>query len=249
MIQNVLLLTATITPTAGVRGLARSDPEKRRGDYMRAFRFYIDMLGSHLDRIIFVENSATDIADFALVARELRAADRVEFVSYYGLDYPDEYGRGYGEFMLIDHAAEHSETIRAAGEDLIVWKMTGRYITRNLPRLIATRPRAFDLYCNLRNHPYRWVNIYMMAWNRLGYEKIIKGIAPQLRMDLIAPPELPFRRVVDEARGRYNVVPRFRYVPIIDGVRGTDDRSYTEGERWKIAARQIARTVAPWLWI
>jgi hypothetical protein len=210
------------------------------------------MLGRHLDRMLFVENSASDLADFEGVARDVGASDRVEFVSYHGLDYPVGYGRAYGEFMLFDHATEHAETLRDAGDDLIVWKMTGRYLTRNLPELIATRPKAFDLYCNLRDYPVRWAAMYLLAWDRSGYENIIKGLAPRLREGTSsgASPETTLRGVVDEARRRYKVVPRFRRVPLIDGIRGFNNRNYIAGVGFgKLASRQIALRVAPWLWI
>ena len=251
MSDNLLLLTATITPPKGVPSLARLDPDQRRVDYLRAFRFYLDMLGRPLDRIVFVENSASDLADFARVAHEVGAQDRVEFVSFYGLDYPSGYGRAYGEFMLFDHAADHSETLRGAGDDAIVWKMTGRYLTRNLPEIIATRPQTFDLYCNLRDYPARLADMYLLAWNRSGYQNIIKGLAPRLREDIRGGfSEQVFRREVDDARRRCKVVPRFRQVPYIDGIRGYDNRNYTQQEgRAKLIARRVALRIAPWSWI
>jgi hypothetical protein len=189
-------------------------------------------------------------ADYAN-AREAGAADKVELISFPGQDFPPGYGRAYSEFRTLEHAVEHSEILRRGGEDLIVWKMTGRYRLTNLPQLIATQPRAFDLYCNLRNHPLRWADMYLLAWNRVGYEGIIQGLAPRLREDACAgAPEGEFRRVIDEARRRYNVVPRFRHIPRIDGVRGYDNKNYIEGlGRGKLLARRIALKVAPWLWI
>jgi hypothetical protein len=249
--KNVLLLTATITPQKGIPSLAHRDPDQRRADYASAFRFYLGLLGPRLDGIVFIENSSSDLANFEALAREAGAADKVELISFHGQDSPPGYGRAYGEFRMLEHAVEHSEILRGGGEDLIVWKMTGRYLTTNLPQLIATQPRAFDLYCNLRNHPLRWADMYLLAWNRVGYEGIIQGLAPRLREDTcVGAPEGEFRRVIDEARRRYNVVPRFRHVPRIDGVRGYDNKNYTQGlGRGKLLARRIALKVAPWLWI
>ncbi|APW62407.1 hypothetical protein [Paludisphaera borealis] len=249
MSQNILLLTATINSRKGIPALSRLDPDQRRADYARAFRFYLGLLGRPLDKIVLVENSASDLTDLERLAREAGAADRVELISFFGQDFPPEYGRAYSEFRTIDHATERSETLR--GGDRIIWKMTGRYLVRNLPRIIAKRPETFDLYCNMRNYPSRWADMYLLAWTGVGYEGVLKGLAPRLRQDAGAgSPEEEFWRVIDEAGRHYKIVPRFRQIPYIDGIRGFDNKNYMEESgRWKFMARRIALYVAPWLWI
>lgn len=249
MSQNILLLTATINSRTGVPSLVRLDPDQRRADYAKAFRFYLGLLGQHLDKIVVVENSAADLTDLERMAREAGAADRVELISFFGQDFPPEYGRAYSEFKTIDRAVELSETLR--GGDRIIWKVTGRYLVTNLPQILARRPKTFDLYCNLRNYPSHWADMYLLAWNSTGYERVLKGLAPQLREDSgDGSAEVKFWSVIIEARRRCKIVPRYRQIPRIDGVRGYDNKNYMkEAGRWKLAARQIALHVAPWLWI
>lgn len=250
MKSNVLLLTATINSQKGVPALARVDPDQRRADYVRALRFYLGFLGRGLDRIVLVENSASDLTDLQRLVREARAEDRVEFISFFGQDFPPEFGRAYSEFLAVDYAHEHAEAFRKGG-DVVTWKVTGRYLVTNFLQIITTQPRAFNLYCNLRNYPSRWADLYLLAWDRAGYDGIIKGLGPRLRGDLCqGSPENDFRLVVDASRRRYRVVPRFRHIPRIDAVRGYDNKNYIEGVgRGKLLARNFALWVTPWIWI
>ena len=251
MASHVLLLTATVTPPAGVPALARVDVADRRADYRRAFSGYLDLLTNGVDRIVFAENSESDISDLADLASEKGAGDRVEFLSFNGLDYPPRHGRAHGEFRLIDHVVAHSATIRDGDPDQTVWKMTGRYLVKNLSAMIARCPNRFDLYCNLRDYPRRWADMFLMAWSWRGYQEFLRGLAPHFREDLSREsPEQAFRRLVDEARTRIRVVPRFRQIPVIDGIRGYDNKHYSEGSgAWKHVARRAALSFAPWFWI
>src|SRR5216683_7355837 len=120
--NNTLLLTATIRPLAGIPELQRTDPTERMNDYVRALRFYCNAPETVIPRIVFIENSGSDLSRLHDVASSAKAADRVEFLSFNGLDYPSGYGRGYGEFKLLDYALDHSETLRGVERDAIVWK-------------------------------------------------------------------------------------------------------------------------------
>jgi hypothetical protein len=56
---------------------------------------------------------------YALTAQYTGCAQtkhRVVFVVFDGWDHPPEYGRGYGEFRLIDHAMGHSRRLRQLGQ-------------------------------------------------------------------------------------------------------------------------------------
>src|SRR4051812_36686201 len=105
-----LLLTATITPPPGATYLARTDPGARLRDYLWAFDFYVNLPNKVIGRIVFVENSGGDLSELRRLA-EQHPEKEIEFISFFGLDYPPEYGRGYGEFKLIDHAFDHSELL------------------------------------------------------------------------------------------------------------------------------------------
>jgi hypothetical protein len=247
-VRQVLLLTATITPPAGVPSLARTDPAQRLQDYTQALRFYLALAGRVFDGIVFAENSASDLAPLRrLVSAQQHA--HVEFFSCRGLDYPASHGRGYGEFRLVDRAMSEAKLLE---DPAIVWKCTGRYIVRNMEDLVASRPEV-DLYCHLRNHPYRLCDLYLMAFNRRGYEAAIEGVYRHLRNDIVpgahTMEEVLFRRLVDALPQDLSVQRRFRHIPVIEGVRGWNNRRYDGAWDPKILIRRAVNRVAPWMWI
>ena len=253
MPKNILLLTATINPLKGIPSLARTDPVLRLGDYSRSIGFYLGLLGKCFDGIVFVENSAYDLSPLKEQVKAAGAADRVEFISFYGLDYPPSYGRGYGEFKLVDHGRAHSQFLRQ-DDDQITWKCTGRYLIRNLDKIVLRQPKSFDIYCHMRNYQYRLCDLFLLAWNNKGYEAAIRGVYAKLRNDVSAGQhtieETLFRKVIEGLPGDVRVVNRFQQVPLVDGIRGWDNTSYSS-RPWhlKILIRQFARTFLPWLWI
>jgi hypothetical protein len=247
---NVVLLTATITAPPDARNLARREQHLRLQDYLEAFDFYLDLLARDaVDALVLCDNSAHDLSLFAARAADAGLHERVELLSHFGLDYPARYGRGFGEFKLVDHAMHASALIAAAGPEVRIWKVTGRYQIRNLRQLIRSRPAHADLYCHCRNHPMPWLDMYVMSWNLRAYRGLIRGVYQRLRQD--ATPisaEQRFRAIVDSHEAPLRVVRRFCHVPNVVGVRGFDNRPY--GAMWhKHAARAIAHRLTPWIWI
>ena len=157
--NNVLLLTATIRPPAGVPELQRTDPTERMNDYVRALSFYCSIRDTIIPRIVFIENSGFDLSPLSDVVSRADAAHRVEFLSFNGLDHPPRYGRGYGEFKLLDYAMDNSKTLANAGAATILWKVTGRYRVLNIGRIVRTAPPNSDLYCDMRKWPVPWVDL------------------------------------------------------------------------------------------
>jgi len=249
--QQILLLTATITPPAGVPNLVVTDPDSRLRDYERALAYYATLIGRSFDSIVFCENSDASLVSLRRVADGSGQGSAIEMMSFQGTDHPSFYGRAYGEFRLIDHAMDHSQILRNA-RNPVIWKCTGRYLVRNMRYIVADPPRSFDIYCNKRDFPHRWCDMYLLAWNRRGYETMLRGISPRVREGPgeLRPPETLFRTILDEHEERLTIVPRFRHVPLIDARKGTDGISYS-GAWWdkKILLRNVALRVAPWLWI
>src|SRR5271169_5201413 len=98
--KNTLLLTSTIKPNPNQPKLKLTNPEERLEDYRKALVFYTGALKEGIiDRIVFVDNSGFDLKclsdDFP--------SSNIEWLSFFGLDYPTFYHRGYGEFKLIDY--------------------------------------------------------------------------------------------------------------------------------------------------
>ncbi len=247
--RTILLLTATVTPLQGVPSLRRTDPAQRLQDYANALRFYLGLLGRCFEGIVFAENSGADLQPLRRLAADAGVANEVEFVSFEGLDYAPSHGRGYGEFRLVDHAMAHAALLQG---DVCVWKCTGRYVVRNIERLVRGRPPV-DLYCHMRNYPYRLCELYLLSFDRRGYEAAIQGVYEHLRNDIMpgvhSNEEALFRRRVDALPPEITVRRRFATTPVIDGIRAWDNSRYSGAWAPKVLLRRAARVIAPWIWI
>jgi hypothetical protein len=249
-LRNILLLTATVQPPADVRSLVRRDPRVRLADYLGAFEFYLDELrAGSADSLVLCENSGFSLSCFEALARQRGLQDRVECISFCGLDHPGRYGRGYGEFKLVDQAMATSSLIALGGRQAVVWKVTGRYQVRNIAALIRSRPAHADLYCNAHNWPRPYIDLYTMGWTRAGHEDIVSGLHDSLRQDNSPKSaERRFREVIDGHPCRARIVLRFRHVPLIDGIRAGDNRDFRDA-RARYVVRVLALRLMPGVWL
>lgn len=248
--QHILLLTATITPLPGINNLAHIDPGKRLQDYANALEFYLKRLRPN-EEIVFCENSGSDLSVLRALTHRLNAAHKVEFLSFFGNDFPPNYGRGYGEFKLVDHAMTHSEKIRTAPQDAVmIWKVTGRYIVHNLNAIIDTRPRKAYLYCNYRDHPKRgWMDLYLMAWTPAIYREHLEGVYPKLMDDPGGRPVTAEHLMREHLTERSFKGPfRFRRTPQLSGIRGADGAGY-HLSHGKYLVRSLMSKLTPWIWV
>jgi hypothetical protein len=245
-IRHILLMTATITPQ-NAPNLARIDPAMRLKDYESALGFYLGLIDRPLHGIVFVENSDSDVTTLRRLVASRGLTERVEFLCNYGVHLYSEKGRAHGEFKLLDHAMAASVMVTEAGRDHVVWKITGRYRVKNLVSIIASAPRGFEAYVDMKDHPRRWMDMRLMAWTSDGYDRIFRGVADALGSkthEMLMRDYLPKRAL--DAR----LVPRFRREPFIDGVRGWDNGNYSEGkELLKCYVRSVGRVLAPWYWM
>lgn len=244
--RNILLMTATITPRDSPL-LARTDPAVRLEDYRAALACYLPQVGTVLDGIVFVENSDSDVSSLAAAAQAAGVGDRVEFIANYGIQSFPGRDRSFGESRLLDHAMSSSRLIAEAGDDAVVWKVTGRYQVVNLRQMIATAPKRFDIYCDIRRRPLLWCDLRLMAWTKRGYESALRDTPGRIGSDPIEP--AMYHHLMERDHG-VRVVPRYRREPLVDGVRGWDNRHYSEGRaRLKYLIRATARRVTPFIWI
>ena len=246
-------MTATITPKPDAFSLARRDPRDRLRDYELALQFYLEVLSQgFVDGIVFAENSNSDVTSLVRMTEAANQTERVEFFACYGLDYPQEYSRGYGEFMLLDRVMSESKFVRQ-NPNAIIWKVTGRYRIRNLSKIISRRPKQFDLYCHCRNYPTRLVDQYLLAWPTQSYDRLLRGVFETFKENETGVfGEVVMRGYLDEAESRgLSVVRRFSEPPIIDGIRGWDGRAYEQGlsMHTKRIVRWAASIFLPFFWI
>jgi len=137
--KNYLLLTATISPENGQSGLLIKDPRERLLEYEKALQYYycnFDRL--RLSGLIFVENSGFDLG---LISSKYPSGN-FEWISAPRTSLEGGIHRGYGEFLMIDYAFGNSLNLNSMGPSDVVWKVSGRYVLKNLGRMIFLRPMA-----------------------------------------------------------------------------------------------------------
>jgi len=219
--RNIVLLTATIKPKTEQHQFALTNVDDRLSDYTKALNFYYSKVKSGgIDRLIFVDNSGYDLAELSAQFRH----KHIEFISFYGLDYPEHYHRGYGEFKLIEYAHKNSIILSELSDCDHVWKVTGRYIIRNISNFLMISPRDFDLYMN-ENDKKNWIDMEVMAWSKKGFNHVVHNVWEKFADGL--PPEIIlFHALNDLCKDEIKLIKKYYYPPLIDGRRGSDGSSF-----------------------
>jgi hypothetical protein len=247
-------MTATISPPAGVPALQRTDPSERLADYERALSFYLGLPDSVVDRVVFAENSETDLGSLRRMADDRAGGKDVELLTFDGLDYPVEYGRSFGETRLIETALRCSRLLGALPPDEPFWKVTGRLRYTNIDRLIATAPPGRELYVDFRRFPRRWVDTRLFASTPRAFMELFVPREELMRQDVLDRTEYsaPEERLFEELmplRERARIATRLRLEPRIEGYSGQGGDLARPTRRAWTAVRATIRRICPPLWI
>lgn len=246
-----VFLTATIAPPQSA--VARHDPRLRLQDYLASLEFYLTLPSGIVDRILFVDNSGSDITPVEEFVRQ-RVADKVvEIISFEGNDHSVSLGKAYGEFKLLDFGLNHTSLL---SENDHFWKVTGRLKVLNLAAMVTAMTTHYDVLCDLHNFPFvgtgkvfdnRWMDLRVFSCTQSAYKKLFAGkyeeLGPRINQDVLYD-------VVMEARSHMNILPRFLEQPVISGVSGRHDRSYHSGmQKMKTVVRAGFRKTIPFVWV
>lgn len=137
----ILFLTACVNPK-GMAYTKLSNPEIRLTQYKEALDWYL----THTDmKILLVENSGYDFSDS--YQKEI-AEGRLEFLCFEGNDYDRNRGKGYGEAAIMEYGISHSRLLKV-NSDLLIAKVTGRLICRNIKELYTCYRRPDTVYANI----------------------------------------------------------------------------------------------------
>lgn len=116
-----IVMTATVVPN--VSGAASADPAERRGEYLRAVRFYSGLA----DRVFFLENS-----DYPLDEDPAFRDQKRLLIRKFPRSASPERGKGFQEFEMLD------AWVASEADCPPCWiKVTGRYIVRNMDKILA----------------------------------------------------------------------------------------------------------------
>lgn len=245
-------MSATLIPPT--EAVARADPRARLNDYLEALSYYLSLPNTVIDRILFVDNSNSDLTPLADLAQSLPHEKNVELISFNGNDHPYQYGKAYGEFKLMDYGLANTTLF---DEEDTVWKTTGRLKFLNLPEMIQRcSDLRFDLLCDLRNMPWvgsgRWhgrhnMELRVFAFRLRAYDIVLRDLWRSRKTDFDA--EFLYHRMRDAQRDLH-VIPRFPLQPQLQGIGGRHQQDYNSPVyRTKDLVRGALRKITPWLWL
>lgn len=247
-----LIMSATLVPP--IAAVARADPTDRLNDYLDALRYYLDLPNTVIDRILFVDNSDSDLTPLADLVSQFPHDKDVELISFEGNDHPYQRGKAYGEFKLMDYGLAKTTLF---GPDDIVWKITGRLKFLNLSEMTRyCQNLTFDLICDLHNVPWvgsgKWRNYHNMdlrvfAFRMHAYDLILRDQWRAHESGFDA--EFMYYLMRKEYQNLC-ILPRFPLQVQLQGISGRHQRDYQSGsQRLKNAVRSVARRITPWLWL
>lgn len=103
------------------------DAEERRRQYIESILYYIEK--SSINNIVYCDNSNAS-PDPIVFETARRKNKQVEWLSFVGdQEKVAQYGKGYGEGEIIDHALRNSKLLQDAQ---MMIKITGRLIIKNI---------------------------------------------------------------------------------------------------------------------
>lgn len=245
--MNIALITSTIEPKQNVFELKRNSVSDRLKDYETSFTFYCGLLkNGKLDKVVYVDNSNYSLSSLESIARELNVTDKVEFISYQSFDSP-ELSRFFLEINLLKYGMNTSRTILEANNP-VIWKITGRYLIKNIDKIIGEFNQNIDVLINFRNKPYKVVDFYLVGFTKTGFDYLIKDLS--LYEDKPYG-ELTLREKLEKNNQiNFKVKTRFKNIPRIFGVRGIDNQSYSNPiNNFKYYIRVILNRFFPQLWL
>ena len=264
----VVLMTATITPPKEALYLKRIDPNQRENDYAEALKYYLSIPEQYVSKIIFAENSNSDLSRLKKLVNDTPHNKTVEFIEYRdGNNFPPYYGRGYGELKLIDYAVDNSKILT---EEDVIWKVTGRYKLLNIIKLIKTQPKKFSIYCELMKYKINAADTRAYAFTLQGYRRYLYNKYHRLKLkdELNSPKNIMksevgwFSLIYANIRNELMIgavetnfdeliFPRFKYVPYFEGfMAGSKNRTFASvGQKKRYIWRSLFRKIFPGIWV
>lgn len=245
----ILFMTGTVAPPQDSAHLKIADPQQRIGEYRRALRWNLDLLRQgHFGRLVFVENSGFGMAEFESDVRDSGLADTVEMLSYDGNAAAGTVSRLALEASLLKHGFDTLDCLQDR-RGRRVWKVTGRYVVKNIAAIARHTPDRIDLAVHCRDRPVRFVETAVLGLTTTCGRNVLARILDSAQVRRLG--ESGLRALLDaDAFADLQVARRLARVPDYSGCRGTDGASFDDlSYRLKHNVRAIAHRVLPNAWI
>lgn len=168
MADKCLILTSTIDP-GGMIYTKRSNVKQRIRDYTISFEYWNDC--DFFNKIIFCDNSNHPLTFIHDIVRKKSSSKKIEILSYDGNSNKLS-GKGYGEIEILEYVYANSRIIN---EGDIIYKLTGRYIVRNIADFQYESHQDNIIACNM-NYYRNWTDSRFFI---SGYQFIPKYLFPR----------------------------------------------------------------------
>ena len=108
-IDFCLILTATINP-GNMPDLIRKDIIMRLDDYKKSFEFWLN--NSNIKKIIFIENSNSDLSFFHELAKKHKDKEIEILSNNLNSDFDKSLGKGYGQYLCLREVFKNSKLVK-----------------------------------------------------------------------------------------------------------------------------------------
>ncbi len=249
-------MTASVNPN-GMGGISKESTINREAQYIQTLSFYSNI--TRIKRILFVENSNHDLS---VIKSSVPHPEKIAYLSLDGNSYPRDWGKGYGEFLLMDRAYDFLSSEIGHG---IIIKVTGRFPILNIETMIDEFSCRKDLCLalDIKDHPfYDWLHL---GWSGHGARTILYAVTCQFYRDNIygrykeipsaywGAEDLMFD-VVKKVQGQRGVYDRFKHEPRLLGFAGclnytiiTSNNYDSWLNKLKRSCNQLCRTCLPFI--
>ena len=247
MPEDLLILTATITPTQGVV-IARSDPKERLADYAQALSYWLSYPHPKTGRILFLENSGADLEPLRqLVSKQNSFGKEVEFLSIKCSPLPEGFTYGFSEMEMFDAGIAQS---KLASHSTRFIKLTGRLTFPRLGKLLDWLPDNLQVGVDCR---IRGANMFvpsqLLIFSKEFYEAQVRGLCWEMNAGPPYIEDILFDKVI-KFRSKEGVVLRWPFNVAPVGISGHSNKTYRSPSRVLASAtREIIRKVAPTWWL
>ena len=155
-IDFCLILTATINP-GNMPDLIRKDIIMRLDDYKKSFEFWLN--NSNIKKIIFIENSNSDLSFFHELAKKHKDKEIEILSNNLNSDFDKSLGKGYGQYLCLREVFKNSQLVKNVNYFIDV---TGRHCVINFDAILEDiNSNKSDIYINLSNNlKFSDANIY-----------------------------------------------------------------------------------------
>lgn len=252
--RYLLVMTATVAPPAKAQ-VKRSSPQVRLEDYKRALRFWLSYRHAAADRILFLENSGSDLSELRAIAETENLHRReVEFLSLPVHEIPSGTNYGYTEMQMLDEGLALSKLCHNTTHMI---KVTGRLTFPSLGNALDRVARSSSVPLELmidcrrlglfrRGHDAR---VQLIVCSHAFYDRVLRNSNREMNSIGVRLLEhLVYRKVIP-FKGHPGYYLRFPCNIDPVGHFGFKDRRYDSPRTALVrSTRALLRVIAPNYW-